>query len=389
MRIGIDARFYGPTGKGLGRYTQKLIEHLEKNDLENHYFIFLRKENFSEYEPQNANFHKVMADYRWYSFAEQIMMPILLRRYKLDLAHFLHFNVPLLYRRRFVVTIHDLILIHFPTIKSSTLNPLFYRLKFSAYKIAIGSAIRRARAIIAVSKFTARDIFENYAVPAKKINVIYEACDDFCQVSPATSEEIFKKHDLISENYGLPAGRHGIIKPYIVYVGNVYPHKNPERLIFGFAAAQRDKFPDLRLVFIGGEDYFYRRLKQFVISHGVKNVIFTGRVNDNELGILLRGARLCARPSLYEGFELPALEAMACGVPVISSEHACAREILEESALYFDPESDESLTEAIEKVLTDDGLRQDLIKKGHEQIKKYNWGRMADETLKIYNRIFK
>lgn len=382
MRIGIDARFYGPTGKGLGRYNQKLIEHLEKNDLKNHYFIFLRKENFGEYRPQNKNFQKVMADYRWYTFAEQIMMPIALRRYDLDLMHFLHFNVPLLYNRRFVVTIHDLILIHFPTIKSSTLNPLFYWIKFLAYKLTIGSAIKRALSIIAVSRFTKKDILENYAVSPEKINVIYEACDDFCQISPGASKKIFEKHDLISENCG-------IIKPYIIYVGNVYPHKNPEKLIQGFDLMRKGEFSDLKLVFIGGEDYFYRRLKKFVADQKIENIIFTGRVSDNDLGLLLRGARMCARPSLYEGFELPALEAMTCGVPVICSDHNCAKEILGDSAFYFDGMKKEEIAKAIKTVAENDDLRKELIRKGYEQAKKYSWKKMAEETLKIYNSCVK
>ena len=96
MRIGIDARFFGSIGKGLGRYTQKLIENLEKTDNENQYVVFLRKENFDEYQPKNKNFQKVLADYQWYTFAEQIKMPLLLNKFNLDLVHFPHFNVPFL-----------------------------------------------------------------------------------------------------------------------------------------------------------------------------------------------------------------------------------------------------------------------------------------------------
>ncbi len=179
MRIGVDARFYGAIGKGLGRYTQKLIENLEKISAKggNEYFIFLRKENFEDYQPKNENFQKVLADYRWYTLSEQINMPRILNKYNLDLVHFPHFNVPLFYRRKFVITIHDLILIHFPTIRGTTLNPLFYFLKFLAYKIVIRSAIKRAEKIIAVSNFTKNDILKNYGVPAEKIAVTHEACD--------------------------------------------------------------------------------------------------------------------------------------------------------------------------------------------------------------------
>ncbi|HLN19093.1 MAG TPA: glycosyltransferase, partial [Patescibacteria group bacterium] len=229
MRIGIDARFYGPIGKGLGRYTQKLIENLEKVSAEggtapggeNQFFIFLRNENFDDYTPQNKNFHKVLANYGWYTFSEQINFPRLLYRYDLDLMHFPHFNVPIFYWRKFIVTVHDLILIHFPTVRSSTLSPILYWLKFLAYKFVIKFAVLRSKKIITVSNFTKSDIMKVYErIPKDKIVVTYEACEDFCMMSPGKDKEIL--------------ARYGIINPYIMYVGNAYPHKNLERLILAF-----------------------------------------------------------------------------------------------------------------------------------------------------------
>ncbi len=379
MRIGIDARFYGSLGKGLGRYTQKLIENLEKKDDQNEYFIFLRRENFGEYAPTNKNFHKVLADCRWYSFAEQIRMPFALLKYKLDLAHFMHFNVPVFYPKKFIVTVHDLILIHYPTIRGTTLRPLFYKIKFLAYRLVINLAIRRAHKVIAVSEFTRKDILKNYPVNKEKVERIYEACDDFCLTNPQQPIEALKKYDLVDSR--------GIIKPYIVYIGNVYPHKNPENLALGYALAKNGKFPDLSLVFVGGEDFFYRRLKNFIREKEIKNVIFTGKISDRELGVILRSAVLYGRPSFYEGFELPPLEAMACGVPVVCSDHECAREILGDAVRYFNPRDPQSTAEAIEDVLANDELRRTLIQKGCAQSKKYSWKRMAENTLAIYNQL--
>jgi glycosyltransferase involved in cell wall biosynthesis len=370
MRIGIDARFFGSIGKGLGRYTQKLIENLERIDNENQYVVFLRKENFNEYQPKNKNFQKVLADYAWYSFSEQLLFPKLLNKYKLDLVHFPHFNVPLLYRKKFVLTIHDLILIHFPTVRSSTLSPIFYWLKFLAYKIVIQSAIKRCQNIIAVSEFTKKDILNTYKkVPKGKIIVTYEACDQL------GIENAFKSDDIL--------GFYGIIKPYIIYIGNVYPHKNPERLVLAFKKLQK-LGNDLSLVFVGGEDYFFKRLKRFVSENKVKNIVFAGFVPDDKLDILIRNARAYVRPSLYEGFELPPLEAMSKGVPVLSSDHECALEILGDSALYFDGKNIDAISSSVLKISTDEELRQQLIAKGYEQIKKYSWKKMAHETLSIY-----
>src|SRR3990167_7089110 len=184
MRIGIDARFYGSVGKGLGRYTEKLIEHLETLDTANDYVIFLRRENFDEYAPKNPRFRKVLADYPWYGFLEQLVFPILLLRFRLDLVHFPHFNVPVLYPKRFIVTIHDLILLRYPTIQNTTRAALFYRIKFAVYRLVIASAVRRAEHIITVSRFTEQDILIRYPSAQGNISVTYEAVDLLCPFSP-------------------------------------------------------------------------------------------------------------------------------------------------------------------------------------------------------------
>ena len=376
-RIGIDARFYGAIGKGLGRYTQKLIENLEKIDSENQYFVFLRRENFDEYQAKNSNFHKVLADYRWYTISEQLNMPWLLKKYKLDLVHFPHFNVPLLYRQKFIITIHDLILLHFPTIRGTTLNPLFYWLKFIAYKIVIKSAIKGAQKIIAVSNFTKSDILKNYKVSDSKIEVTYEASDDFCRIPNQEYKEILKNHGLISK-------KHGIIEKYILYVGNAYPHKNLEALVLAFSEIKEE---DLKLVLVGKEDYFYRKLKKIVRDKQYRNIIFTSFVLDRELNVIYQCARLYVFPSLYEGFGLPPLEAMACGVPVISSDHPCLKETLGKSAYYFDARNKEEIAGAIKKLLEDEDLRKRLVQLGYEQVKKYSWKKMAEETLNVYKKL--
>jgi len=369
MRIGIDARFYGPLGKGLGRYTQKLIENLEKLDNQNQYFIFLKKENFADYQPKNPNFQKVLADYRWYTLKEQLRMPQLLNKYKLDLVHFPHFNVPLFYRKKFVVTIHDLILLHFPTLRSTTLNPLFYWFKFLAYKFVIRSAIRRSEHIITVSNFTKKDILDNYAVAEDKISVTYEAGEDFCRLKIGQEKNILKKY--------------GIIKPYLLYVGNAYPHKNLDKLILEFSQFQNEN-KDYHLVLVGKEDYFYRQLKKFVEERKSKNTIFPGHISDCDLDVVYRKADLYVFPSLYEGFGLPPLEAMAKGVPVLSSDHPCMREILGDSALFVDAKVKDGLASGIRKIMTDKNLRLELIQKGYQQCRKYSWPAMAKKTWQLY-----
>jgi len=370
MKIGIDARFFGHIGKGLGRYVQKLIEGLEKIDQKNQYFIFLRKENFDDYQPQSDNFKKILADYKWYSFQEQFFFTFFLKKYQLDLMHFAHFNVPFLYSGKFIVTIHDLILIHFPTIKNSTLHPIFYKFKFWAYKKVIKSAIFKSQKVITVSNFTRQDILKNYPnIPFSKILVTYEACDDFCRISFEKDEDIFSKY--------------GIMKPYLLYVGNVYPHKNLERLVLAFEKISQDK-KNFQLVLVGKIDYFYLRLKKIIENKKISNIILSGYIPDKELDRIFLNASVYVSASLYEGFGLPLLEAISKGTPVVVSQNGCAEEILGNSARYFDGENIDDMAEKIKEVISNDGLREKMIKRGYLQMAKYSWKKMAQKTKKIY-----
>lgn len=374
MRIGIDARFYGPKGKGLGRYTERLIQYLEKHDTDNQYFVFLRADSFEEYAPQNPNFKKVLAEIPWYGIIEQIKLPFLLYRHKLDLAHFPHFNIPILYFRPFVVTIHDLILLEFPTRRASTLGPIRYFVKNSAYKIIIRSALKRARKIITVSQYTKNQIAKTFNVPPEKIAVVYEACD-----SVERGQLKLPETEL---------SRLGIKKPYLLYVGNAYPHKNLEGLIEGFKHFLQNYSKKYQLVLIGKEDYFYQRLQNYAARLKIKDRLnFTGFVPQPALADLYRNASLYIIPSFIEGFGLTPLEAMRYGLAVISSNTAALPEILGEAALYFNPKNPEEIAVAADKILSNPELKQELVQRGKKQIEKYSWHNLATETIKIYKAV--
>jgi glycosyltransferase involved in cell wall biosynthesis len=375
MTIGIDARFFGPRAKGLGRYTQKLIESLESLDQENDYVIFLRRENFDEYLPQNPRFKKVLADYPWYGFAEQFFLPFKIYAQKVDLMHFPHFNVPIFYFKKYVVTIHDLILRHFATRRASRLGMFVYWFKNLGYRIVIWLALKRAKKIITVSEYIKNDIIKSFKVKAKKISVTYEGASE--------------------KNLSYPGLEHqlkefGINKSYLIYVGNAYPHKNLERLVKVFEILVNDFKNDLQLVLVGEEDYFYQRLEEEMRTSILRRievfdrVVFTDFVTDEELELLYQDAALYVFPSLCEGFGLPPLEAMSHGLPVVCSSATSLPEILGEAAIYFDPQDPNDMAEKINLVLSDSILRKNLIAEGFEQIKKYSWKEMGRKTLEIY-----
>ncbi|MBI4435155.1 glycosyltransferase, partial [Candidatus Uhrbacteria bacterium] len=243
MRIGIDARMLGPNvgGGGLGRYVEELVHELGQLDHKNRYVLFLKQENVGT---TSMKAEKRLADAHWYTLKEQLVMPRLIDREKLDLVHVPHWNVPLLMRTPFVVTIHDLILLEEPrSAKATTRHPLVFLFKRLAYRIVLRSALRRARAIIAVSQYTKSSILTHFPwVPAEKIHVVYEGLTRF----PESLDPLSPSR---------PAG------PYFLYVGNAYPHKNLESLLHAFSFFHK-LHPKVRLVLAGRNDLFYERLKK-------------------------------------------------------------------------------------------------------------------------------
>lgn len=374
MRIGIDARFYGTLGKGLGRYTEKLIKELEKNESQDEFVIFLRKGNYDEYIPSSSRFTKVLADFPWYGWREQVFFPKLLFRYELDLMHFPHFNVPLLYRRPLVVTIHDLILLHYPTVKASELSPFLYWIKYLVYRFVIGSAVRRAKTIFTVSRFTEKDLITAYPRVAHKICMTYEAADTVCPLISREEERESLK------SLGLQL--HGEGKPYVLYVGNAYPHKN-----LGLLLRVAKLLPQKLFVCVGKEDYFYAELKEEARSLHLENVLFVGFVPDRLLPTLYREAESYFFPSLYEGFGLPALEALAFGTPVVLARAGALPEVVGDAGVFFNPKNLEEAKNKIELIGENEALRQRVKILGYKRVMQFSWASMAAQTVREYHKV--
>lgn len=365
MRIGIDARFYG-TETGIGRYLERLIAELEVIDREREYVVFLRKENADRYTPKNPRFRKAIADLRWYTLREQTLLPRILARERLDLMHFPHFNVPLGYRGAFVVTIHDLILLHYPSRRATTLGPLIFAAKYLGYKLAIGNAVRRARAVLTVSEYSRQEILRTFSVPADRV-----------VVTPLAA--------------GLPgdaaAAQQKPPRPYILAVGNSYPHKNLERLLRAFAALCKKTNGNYELVLAGPEDFFQRRLRAEARALEIEaRIRFAGAVSDAELVKLYRNADLFVIPSLTEGFGMPPLEAMTAGVPVAAAAAGSLPEVLGDAAIYFNPRDETAMSAALLAGLTDEPLRETLVARGFRQSATYSWRACAERTLAVYEQ---
>ncbi|MDO8487547.1 MAG: glycosyltransferase family 1 protein [Candidatus Curtissbacteria bacterium] len=388
MRIGIDARFVGPQGTGLGKYTEKLILNLTKIDSQNQYRIFLKKDNW-DFLKLPKNFQKVQADIPWYSIAEQLKMPGIFRNENLDVLHVPHFNVPIFYRRKFIVTIHDLIHHDFKNDTATTHNPVMFKLKRLAYKKVIENAIYKSAKIITPSNFVKDEIAGKFSIDPTKIVVTYEAAEE--EYFDKNSKFFFGTKTSQIQNSKLTEKN-----PFLLYVGNAYPHKNLEKLLeaFKILLSERNaehtiyKIRDLNLVIVCSRDVFWQRLTEEIREKGLQNrVVTTGYLNSSDLRIIFKEADAYIFPSLAEGFGIPGLNAMASGLPVIASGIPTLKEIYGDAALYFDPQDAGDIAAKIVKLTGSPKLKADLVKKGKAQVKKYSWQKMASQTLKVYSSI--
>jgi len=356
MHIAIDARIINST---TGRYVERLVTHLQEIDTENNYSILVRAKDLNFWKPRNPNFTVRVADFDNYSFAEQIGFKKYLKKLNADLVHFCMPQQPLSYKGKKVTTFHDLTLLK---TYNSDKNWFVFHAKQTIGKYVFKKVIETNDEIIAISKFTKKELVDFSPLAAKKTTVIYES-SDVSQIAPTKYNVPFKK--------------------YILYVGQQSDYKNIKRLGDAHQILLA-KYPDLGLVLVGkkntsaltNEKYFNERMYQ--------NILFTDFVEDNQLSWLYSHASAYIFPSLMEGFGLPGLEAMGYGTPVVSSNATCLPEVYGPAAHYFNPIDTSDIAEAIDQVLSDDTLRTRLSKAGFKQIKQYSWKKMAKETHAIY-----
>jgi len=368
MRIAIDMRMAG-TGEGIARYVEELVKNLSVLDKQNHYLLLTQKEFDLKGALANPNFRIVKVRSPYYSIAEQVRLPREISALHPDLVHFPNFNVPLLYRGRFVTTIHDLIHHVFPGKKKSR---WFHR---AAYRATISSAIARSAKIITVSRSTADTITKTFGVPPEKLSVIYEGVgDEFRTADPDAVQRVLN--------------RLGIKPPYLLFLGVWRQYKNVPLLARAFDILKERGLFGGELVLAGKIDPFYPEIKKEVMSIKHANSIRAlGEVRGADLPQLYSGAAGFVLPSLLEGFGLTGIEAQAAGVPVVASNIPVLREVLGEAAVYFDPHDLNDLAKRLTEVLSDKDLRERLIKTGRQRSQEYTWEKMAQQTLQLYEGV--
>lgn len=373
MKILIDARFYGLENTGIGRYVVNLIDNLQRIDKENKYVILLKRKYFEELNlPQN--WQKVKIDINHYSISEQTKLIGIISKQNPDLVHFLHFNVPLFYKKPFVVTIHDLLMHRQTGAEATTLSRPLYYLKRFGYKKVFASAVNNSSKIIVPSTTVKKELLSYYKLEPRKIKVTYEGVDD--KTFPR------KVGTNLIKSYGIDL-------PYFIYAGNAYPHKNLKRAIEAILALNKKGGKGAKLVIVSARNIFVERLHKTIKEMGTQDFVkLLGFVSDRDLGVLYKNSLAFVFPSISEGFGLPGLEAIAAGTLLIASDIPVFREIYKDKVIYFNPYDFSDIERVMDMVLSlNDTQRQSLIKDSQTLLKNYSWSKMAKETLKIYEEV--
>lgn len=363
MNIGIDARFFGERGQGLARYTERYVSWLcAQTSLPFSFTVFVR--SIPRVAIHNKKIRFVRAPFRWYTLAEQTAFLRMLQRSNADLMHFLHFNVPLLYRKKFIATIHDLILINHAGSHNSARHRVVFAVKEMGYRLVLNHTVMDAESLITVSEYTKNDILKNFSRPANTIFTINNGLDQ-----------------PLSANQETPPGE-PLPARYLLYVGNAYPHKNVSWLITNTLLWIK-QHKDFHLILAGKRDHFWREIaKRFGTHAPTMHILYD--MSDSQLAYLYRHALVYVTASLCEGFGLTPLEAMTYNTPVLASNRSALPEILGSGALFFDPDSPTDFHEKLTVISLDEGTRLKLNQNARGVIKKYTWESMGAQILDLY-----
>jgi glycosyltransferase involved in cell wall biosynthesis len=374
VRIAIDTRRIRDFG--VGTYIRNVVRTLGRIDSKNDYLLVGPAEPLREIGDLPPNFVNVPYSLPDTSLRNYFEFQSILRKFRCDVLHVPHlFSSPQYIPCHYVVTVHDL-LDHFypPQGESATRRAL--RFYFTR------RVLRRAKRIFAVSNTTRNDIGRLFHIPLSSVEVIYNAID-----------ERFRRGHATDADRQLIAGRYQVNYPFLLYAGNIRPHKNVLRIIEAFSALKTElrkegRFPDLKLIIIGDELSLHPDLRRTVVRSGVTNdVRFLGFVPIDVLRIFYDIAKIFVFPSLYEGFGLPPLEAMAHGTPVVTSNASSLPEVVGNAAVLVNPENVFDIMRALHRVLVDQPLRERLKRAGYEQSLAFSWEASVERILQVYGEV--
>ena len=364
--IGLDARMWNHPG--IGRYIRELsaaIVPLMGDEL----YSFIGKQsdiqNFFLTSGSPIKPRCIEARSKIYSLREQWEMPQ--KTIDLDLLHVPHFNIPLFLKKKLVVTVHDLIYLHEPRASRSRLGGAYTSWMLQSIE-------KKADAVITVSQYTKDDLIEHFPdLSPEQVVVIHEA--------PSALFRKISDLSVLEE----PKKRFSISRPFVLFVGTLKPHKNIPILIEAMKVLRELRGIEHEVVIVGRKDERNESLLKLMSENNF--VRYLGELSDEDLLLIYNLADLFVLPSFFEGFGLPAVEAMACGTPVLLSNRASLPELAPSKDILFDPLKVDALIELLYNAINNREFRKNMIDMGLEKLKKFSWQRAARETMQVYRQV--
>jgi glycosyltransferase involved in cell wall biosynthesis len=374
VKVAVDIR--RATEFGVGTYTRNILRALAKIDHRNEYFLIGSPQTAAEVGELPANFSSIALLEPDDTTKGHFEFRAIVKRQDCDVVHIPQlFWVPRNLPCPYVMTVHDVVEhMYRARDRSSLRRSLHFQLT--------RQALKRAGRILAVSRFTKSEIAKVFGIPEGHIEVVYNAID----------ERFLRGHASEADREVL-AERYLVTYPFLLYAGRISPHKNLVRIIQAFAALKAElekqaQYPDLKLIIIGDELSKHPDLRRAAIRSGVQNdVRFMGFVPIEMLRLFYDAAKVFVFPSLFEGFGLQPLEAMAHGTPVVTSNTSSLPEVVDQAAVLVNPENVFEIMRALHRVLLDPSLREKLQQRGYDQVKKYSWDVSAQQILEVYEEI--
>lgn len=357
-RVGIDAHMLGDHSGGNETYYKNILENMEVPDGMEIYVFVTKKADVSKLKNK---FKIVYFSEHGATYRNLIELPILCLKYKLDLLHMQYF-IPFIRPCKVVVTIHDICFEHY--------KDIFTRREYIRQKLLIPYAAKRSKLIFTVSEFSKQDIAKCYNVRPEKIVVTYNGVSD--EFRPLSETEIDR---------GRLFDQYGIRGDYILTVGNLQPRKNIVRLIKAFLILKKEYIAPLQLVIVGKKAWMYDEIFQEVAQNDT-DILFTDYVETEDLVRLYSGAKCFVYPSLFEGFGIPPIEALACGTPVAVSNTSSLPEVVGENGLYFDPNSEKDIKDTISRL-----VESGISIKSNAEDSSYSWTVSSKKILDSYKRL--
>jgi glycosyltransferase involved in cell wall biosynthesis len=370
VRVGIDIRHI--TDFGVGTYIRNVVRILSRQDDSSEYFLLGVPEQLRDLDELPGNFHEVRVMHPENTLKGYFEFRNALKNHGCDVLHVPHLmGVPQYLPCPYVVTVHDLLDYMYRNHASG--------LRRTANFYFTKHVLTHAARIFAVSNFTKKDVERLFGIPEERVEVVYNAIDERFRQGHATDAD----RQFIAERYQ-------VNYPFILYTGRISPHKNVARIIEAFAALKTElekveQYADLKLIIIGDEVSRHPDLRRTVIKSGVQNdVRFLGFLPIDVLRIFYDAAKVFVFPSLYEGFGLPPLEAMALGTPVVTSNTSSLPEVVGNAAVLVNPENIFDIARALQRVLLDKALREKLKQRGYEQTQRYSWEVSVERIRRVY-----